>query len=106
MATRVRVRGAATRDGSGSKRWQFRSEYRRRVIGVDNHFLGQTTTFFFYNFRDKWEVEDLWHGFKMYGKVVDVFVLQKRDKRGRRFGFVRLSGVQNEKSMEKRLNEV
>ncbi|GKU97412.1 hypothetical protein SLEP1_g10561 [Rubroshorea leprosula] len=40
------------------------------------------------------------------GSVVDVFVSNKRDKWGKRFGFVRMVGVMNEYQMEKRLNEI
>ncbi|GKV53691.1 hypothetical protein SLEP1_g60208, partial [Rubroshorea leprosula] len=45
-------------------------------------------------------------GYQGYGKVVDVFVPNKRDKWGKRFGFVRMVGVLNEYIMEKRLNEI
>ncbi|GLT60026.1 hypothetical protein SLA2020_328150 [Shorea laevis] len=104
---RTGTRGAATRDGGSSRRWQYRGDNdRRRIAGVDSQFLGQTTTYFFYNFPDKFEARDLWHSFQMYGKVVDVFVLQKRDKRGKRFGFVRFSGVQNAEWMAKRLSGI
>ncbi|GKU93387.1 hypothetical protein SLEP1_g6982 [Rubroshorea leprosula] len=42
----------------------------------------------------------------MYGKVVDVYVPEKRDRRGRRFGYARLAGIQNANRMEKQLNEI
>ncbi|GKV50980.1 hypothetical protein SLEP1_g57658 [Rubroshorea leprosula] len=42
----------------------------------------------------------------MYGKVVDVYIPRKWDKRGKRYGFVRLTGVKNEIQMERRLNEI
>ncbi|GLT49722.1 hypothetical protein SLA2020_232600 [Shorea laevis] len=42
----------------------------------------------------------------MYGKVVDVYVLSKCDKRRKRFGFVQLTGVKNELQMEKKLNGI
>ncbi|GKV27934.1 hypothetical protein SLEP1_g37047 [Rubroshorea leprosula] len=43
---------------------------------------------------------------EMYGKVVDVYLPRKRDKRGKRFGFVRLIGVNNEMQMERKLNGI
>ncbi|GKU88310.1 hypothetical protein SLEP1_g2593 [Rubroshorea leprosula] len=46
------------------------------------------------------------NSFQMYGKVVDVYIPSKRDKRGKRYGFVRLTGVKNEIQMERRLNEI
>ncbi|GKV46742.1 hypothetical protein SLEP1_g53717 [Rubroshorea leprosula] len=42
----------------------------------------------------------------MYGRVVDVYLPSKRDKRGKRYGFVRLIGVKDEIQMERRLNEI
>ncbi|GKV46285.1 hypothetical protein SLEP1_g53277 [Rubroshorea leprosula] len=39
-------------------------------------------------------------------QVVDVFLPNKRDKWGNRFGFVRMVGVQNEEQMVKKLNEI
>lgn len=38
----------------------------------------------------------MWRFFRKFGNVVDVFVPQKRTKLGRRFGFVRFKGVNDE----------
>ncbi|GKV46852.1 hypothetical protein SLEP1_g53813 [Rubroshorea leprosula] len=43
---------------------------------------------------------------QMYGRVVDVYLPSKRDKRGKRYGFVQLTGVKDEFQMERRLNEM
>ncbi|GLT99078.1 hypothetical protein SLE2022_165430 [Rubroshorea leprosula] len=101
--TRVGARDATARTDGGSQRRQVS---RGQSHGVDNQFTRQVKTFFFYNFPEKREAADLWYDFAKYGKVVDVFVPRKRDKWGKRFGFVRMAGVQNEDQMEKRLNEI
>ncbi|GLT45333.1 hypothetical protein SLA2020_191700 [Shorea laevis] len=102
-STRVTAKGAAAgKDGD----YRQRQRHRNRGTGYDNQFSGWSTTFFFYNFPEELEAKFLWNCFQMYGKVVDVYIPSKRDKRGKRFGFVRLTGVNNEIQMEKRLNEI
>ncbi|GLU06155.1 hypothetical protein SLE2022_232100 [Rubroshorea leprosula] len=100
---RVGARGATARTDGGSRRRQVS---RGQSHGVDNQINRQVKTFFFYNFPENREAADLWYDFAKYGKVVDVFVPRKRDKWGKRFGFVRMAGVQNEDQMEKWLNEI
>ncbi|GKV35501.1 hypothetical protein SLEP1_g43759 [Rubroshorea leprosula] len=75
--TRVGVRDAAARVEGKSRRWQ-----------------------------ENREAADLWHRFAKYGIMVDVYVLRKRDKWGKKFGLVRMAVVQNKAQMEKRLNEI
>ncbi|GLT96063.1 hypothetical protein SLE2022_137120 [Rubroshorea leprosula] len=99
---RVRARSAAARDDSGSRRWQGH----RRVAGSVYQSQRQTKTFFFYNFPEKCGTGDLWNCFRRFGKVTDVYVPEKRDKWGKRFGFVHLLGVKNEYQMERSLNEI
>ncbi|GLT99706.1 hypothetical protein SLE2022_171290 [Rubroshorea leprosula] len=101
--TRFRARGAATGEASDTRQ---RQGHRRWIPGLDHKISGQATTFFIYNFPEKVEAKDLWYRFQMYGKVVDVFVPKKRDKWGKRFGFLRLLGVQNVSQMVRRLNEI
>ncbi|GKV27589.1 hypothetical protein SLEP1_g36748 [Rubroshorea leprosula] len=71
-----------------------------------SQFSGWSSNFFFYNFPEELEAKFLWNRFQKYGKVVDVYIPRKRDKRGKRYGFVRLTGVKNETQMERRLNEI
>ncbi|GLT76721.1 hypothetical protein SLA2020_483640 [Shorea laevis] len=109
-STRVRAGGAAIRDGSGSRRWlgHRRQEHGQRAAGegFDPRFLGQVVTYFFYNFPEDLQAKDLWQRFRVYGRVVDVFLPARRDKWGKRFGFVRMAGVQEIPNMERRLNEI
>ncbi|GLU09811.1 hypothetical protein SLE2022_266510 [Rubroshorea leprosula] len=103
MSTRVRERDVATKADSG---FQGQQGYRRRILGFSNQLSGQVWTFFFYNFPEMLTEKNLWYRFQRCGKVVDVFVPKKRDKWGKRFGFVRMVGVQNEYQMERKLNEI
>ncbi|GKV26308.1 hypothetical protein SLEP1_g35639 [Rubroshorea leprosula] len=119
-STRVTARGAATGKEGDYRQWQGHRNWfavtgkeggyrqrrwnRNRVASYDSQFSGWTTTFFFANFSEDLEAKFLWNCFQRYGKVVDVFIPSKRDKRGKRFGFVRMAGVKNEFQMEGQLN--
>ncbi|MCI42544.1 endonuclease/exonuclease/phosphatase family protein, partial [Trifolium medium] len=48
-----------------------------------------TTSFFVTNFPDDATSDDLWKLFLKFGKVGEVYIPKKLDKRGRRFGFVK-----------------
>lgn len=63
-------------------------------------------SFFFTNFPDDWDEQALWEMFLRWGKTVDVFIPKKRDKGGRRFGFVRFINVQNSKVLERELDQI
>ncbi|GKU94616.1 hypothetical protein SLEP1_g8080 [Rubroshorea leprosula] len=102
-STRVRARGDASwGSGSGSRR----QGYNRRFAEYGYWRKGQVESFFFYNFPESWDAKALWHHFQEYGKVADVFVPGKRDRRGKRFGFVRMEGVQDVKQVEEKLNRI
>ncbi|GKV46638.1 hypothetical protein SLEP1_g53612 [Rubroshorea leprosula] len=100
-STRVRARGDASW-GSGSRR----QGYNRRFAEYGYWRKGQVESFFFYNFPESWDAKAMWHRFQEYGKVTDVFVPGKRDRRGKRFGFVRMEGVQDVKQVEEKLNRI
>ncbi|GKV48781.1 hypothetical protein SLEP1_g55572 [Rubroshorea leprosula] len=95
--------GAATQDGDRS-RWRQGHNWRRG--DSRNRTQGQVESFFIYNFPEEWDAKALWYQFQNYGKVVDVFVPSKRDRWGKRFGFVRMLGVQDVKQLEERLNRI
>ncbi|GLU17138.1 hypothetical protein SLE2022_335320 [Rubroshorea leprosula] len=100
---RVRVRGAVTREASGTRQ---RQGNRRWIPGSDHRLLRQTKTFFFYNFPENCEEKELWYSFQRCGKVLDVYVPKKHDKWGKRFGFLRMLGVQNDNQIVRRLNDI
>ncbi|GLT57067.1 hypothetical protein SLA2020_300670, partial [Shorea laevis] len=102
-SSRLRTWGAATQDGSGYRRWQG---YNWRFAEYQNRKQRQIVSFFIYNFPEDWDAKALWYRFQNCGKVVDVYLPGKRDRRGKRFGFLRMEGVQEVKSMEDRLNRI
>lgn len=71
-----------------------------RSRGDQNNRL---TSFFFSNFPDNFGVEEMWKVFLRWGRVWDVYILPRRDKYGRRFGFVKFLDVQNPKVLENEL---
>ncbi|GLU01785.1 hypothetical protein SLE2022_190690 [Rubroshorea leprosula] len=86
---------------------------RERVLGfgqgvrqLGTVYLGQATSFFFYDFPEDSSAKDLWFCFWSYGRVADVYIPARRDRRGRRFGFVRMSEVSNVTEMERKLNQI
>ncbi|GLU18987.1 hypothetical protein SLE2022_352590 [Rubroshorea leprosula] len=95
------ARGVATQDG-GRSRWRQGHNWRRG----DSRTQGQVESFFIYNFPEEWDAKALWYQYQRYGKVVDVFIPSKRDRWGKRFGFVRMRGVQDVKQLEERLNRI
>ncbi|GJU88902.1 RNA-directed DNA polymerase, eukaryota, reverse transcriptase zinc-binding domain protein [Tanacetum coccineum] len=48
-----------------------------------------STSVFVTNFPDQFSAKDLWNTCKQYGYVVDAFILNRKSKAGKRFGFVR-----------------
>ncbi|GKV46559.1 hypothetical protein SLEP1_g53532 [Rubroshorea leprosula] len=97
-SARVKVRFPAAKDNGSGTKWQ--------LPGYGRQFLVQVTTYFFYDFPADRSVKDMWFCFWSFGKVADVFILARRDWRGRHFGFVCMSEVSEVKDMEQKLNQI
>ncbi|KAK2434439.1 zinc finger CCCH domain-containing protein [Trifolium repens] len=63
-------------------------------------------SFFVTNFPTEVASEELWEIFARFGRVGDVYIPNKVDKWGRRFGFVKFLEVRDEESLNRRLQEV
>ncbi|GKB12628.1 RNA-directed DNA polymerase, eukaryota [Tanacetum coccineum] len=59
----------------------------------EDDVLKISTSVFVTNFSEQASAKDLWNACKQYGHVVDAFILNKRSKAGKRFGFVRFIKV-------------
>lgn len=70
------------------------------------HLDNITISFFFTKFPEELSNSDLRKLFARFGRVGEVFVPSKRDKWGRRFGFVKYKEVFYEAELEERLHEV
>jgi hypothetical protein len=79
------------------------SDRKKEII----HNMDQiTTSFYFTNFPDDLKALDLWETFAKYGHVGDVYIPNKVDKRGKRFGFVKFKNVTDIDDMSLRLADV
>ncbi|GKU97404.1 hypothetical protein SLEP1_g10553 [Rubroshorea leprosula] len=54
----------------------------------------------------KWTFEHMWRTFKKFGRVLDIYYLNRKGKDGRRFGFVRFQGVADEIALESQLDMI
>lgn len=75
----------------GDGKWEVVQRRERKQGG---HRKLTTTTYFFKNFPESCSVERLRQKFEEAGKVVDIFIPAKRDRSGKRFGFVRFEGAE------------
>jgi len=48
----------------------------------------------------------MWKIFRRWGKVNDVFISKRVNRRGHKFGFVRFTGVGNEQWLAKQLDNI
>lgn len=112
MRVRERNRKGAWPQGRGNR--SGRNIDQRR--GVNNgesannsykQLEAETTTFYFTNFPVNYGFKDMWEVFNMYDKVRKVYIPLRRNKADERFGFVRLSKVNDVRAMmEARLNTI
>ncbi|GJV30501.1 RNA-directed DNA polymerase, eukaryota, reverse transcriptase zinc-binding domain protein [Tanacetum coccineum] len=63
-------------------------------------------SFFITNFPEHIDAKGLWKVCESYGHIVDSFSANKRLKAGKRFGFVRFVGIQNEEAFSKSLSSI
>lgn len=50
--------------------------------------------------------KDLWVHFRKWGQVQEIFISKYRNKGGRRYGFVRFSGVMDVRRLERQLDNL
>ncbi|GKC54612.1 RNA-directed DNA polymerase, eukaryota, reverse transcriptase zinc-binding domain protein [Tanacetum coccineum] len=62
--------------------------------------------FYITNFPDYVDAKRLWKECQPYGRIVDVFIANKRSKLRKRFGFVRFLGVKNEEEFARSLASI
>ena len=90
-------RGAAKQTHGGNGR---RQQYHRRNWRDD----ADITSFYFTNFSEEVTKMELWSHFNQWGEVKEVFIPNRRNKEGKRYGFVRLRGVTDVRNVEKALD--
>jgi hypothetical protein len=87
----------------GVRLTEFNSE---RGSNFVNRLNREATSDFFTNFLEEMMVVDLWKVFSKFGRVWEVYVPNKVDKWGRRFGFAKFLEVQDVEKLSGRLDEV
>ncbi|MCI06753.1 RNA recognition motif, partial [Trifolium medium] len=71
------------------------------------HRLDQvSTSFFFTNFPEDVKVVDLWPRFAHFGRVGEVYIPNKVDKQGHRFGFVKFRDVSDATDLLRRISNI
>ncbi|GKV54008.1 hypothetical protein SLEP1_g60518, partial [Rubroshorea leprosula] len=81
-----------------------------RLPMYDRGLLKNATSYLFTNFPENWSPKRLWYLFATYGagqgRIVDVFIPKRKDRKGNSFGFVRFSEVKNKARLEKSLRMI
>ncbi|MCI13778.1 hypothetical protein A2U01_0034898, partial [Trifolium medium] len=71
------------------------------------HRLDQvSTSFFFTNFPKVVKAADLWPRFARFGRVGEVYIPNKVDKQGHRFGFVKFRDVSDATELLRRISNI
>ncbi|XP_068466662.1 uncharacterized protein [Phaseolus vulgaris] len=86
-------------DGQGEQRPQRKSN-------LQPSKASKSTTFFFSNFPNGFGEKDMLKIFQRWARVQDVFISRRLNKRGKRFGFVRLFDVKNVGKLERELDQI
>ncbi|KAL2656545.1 hypothetical protein AAZV13_04G127800 [Glycine max] len=93
----------------------------KKILKVDNQTQNQVVrgqhTRYYMNWRDKDDItsyfthfpeeadeEILWKHFKKWGDVREVYIAKRRNREGRRYGFVRFKGVLDARGLEVKLD--
>ncbi|GKA15088.1 RNA-directed DNA polymerase, eukaryota [Tanacetum coccineum] len=93
---------STTRDADG---WslRFKNNKADTTIPIQNPFHKEVekiaTSFYVTNFLDYVDAKRLWKECESYGRIVDTFIINKKSRVGKRFGFVRFIGVKNEEEL-------
>jgi hypothetical protein len=96
-------RGAPTRAKGAVRLTEFEADRRN---GFVDRLEKETTSFFFTNFPEEAQAVELWSLFAKHGRVGEVYIPNKRDKWGNRFGFVKYKEVKNVDTLSSRLEDV
>jgi hypothetical protein len=85
----------------GGKHWGKNFKSNPEVVGYRNN-IERTTSYFITNFPTETTTSDLWRLFSKYWRVGEVYIPDKLDKAGKRFGFARFEDVNDrQKLLEK-----
>ncbi|WJX23786.1 hypothetical protein P8452_12975 [Trifolium repens] len=99
MREKVRGRG---REGGKHEESNFKSN--PEVVGYINN-IERTTSYLITNFPREISPSNLWKLFSRYWKVGEVYIPDKLDKTGKRFGFARFEDVKDRQMLLQKIEE-
>jgi hypothetical protein len=79
---------------------------RARPKGFIHRLNQETISYFFTNFPGETKVMELWQKFGRFGRVGEVYIPNKVDKQGQRFGFVKFGEVEDAVEMLRRISNI
>ncbi|GKV41862.1 hypothetical protein SLEP1_g49342 [Rubroshorea leprosula] len=88
----------------GEDQFQYRS--RQKGDSYDWGLYKQATAYFFTNFPEDWSYEEMWRTFKNYGRVYAIYSPNRKNRNGKRFGFVRFLDVKDMRELERNLDQI
>lgn len=99
-----------TRRGSRQKQrpqgYQYgKTEIARRRQAAQER-SNETVSYFFTEIPDNFGAQEMWDVFRKYGRIDEVVIPYKKDKKGRRFGFARFFGVRDPTLFATRLDNI
>ena len=110
---RVTSRGereVRNRASSGKEpRWDYaetRGRVQHSVDVVNWRDRKDISSFYFTRFADDITEKELWQQFKRWGDVREIFIPNRRNYSGRRYGFVRFKGVQDIQQLTRQLDSI
>ena len=111
----VRVRSRGKRDvrnrvsfGKESQ-WGYaetRGRVQQKAMVVNWRDHKDISSFYFIRFADDTTERELWQQFKRWGDVREIFIPNRRNYSGRRYGFVRFKGVRDIQQLARQLDSI
>jgi RNA recognition motif-containing protein len=79
---------------------------RARPSGFVRRLDRETTSYFITNFPKETKVTELWSKFSRFARVGEVYIPNKLDKQGCRFGFVKFKDVKDAVELLRRISNI
>ncbi|GLU21005.1 hypothetical protein SLE2022_371720 [Rubroshorea leprosula] len=101
-------RGDRRRHGNGKSATNFK-DFVNRLPSFDKGLLKQCVSYHFINFLDEWGAKELFFFMRKTmkaGRLWDIFIPSKRDRRGNRYGFARFLDVRDGQEIKKQLESI
>ncbi|GKV29990.1 hypothetical protein SLEP1_g38860 [Rubroshorea leprosula] len=84
-------------------------DFANRMPAFDKGLLKQCESYHFINFPEEWGAKELFYFMRKTvkaGRLWDIFIPNKRDRRGNRYGFARFLDVRHGQEMRKQLESI